>query len=80
MRNGAVARYKVGGDTPKSHKELIDPKLLTRPREILVFEDMQLLGQALHTAHCALLAEREGPSGAAIADTEPRDSVGMGSD
>ncbi|MDR2177951.1 MAG: hypothetical protein LBP20_07935 [Treponema sp.] len=47
--NGAVARYKVGGDAPASHKDLTESKLLTRPREILTFEDTQL-GQTLYIA------------------------------
>ena len=45
--NGAVARYKVGGPVPTSHKELNQSKLLTRSREILMFEDTEL-GQFLH--------------------------------
>ncbi|MDR2419194.1 MAG: hypothetical protein LBD79_09090 [Treponema sp.] len=47
--NGAVAFYKVGGAEPTSHKELNSSKLLTRPREILSFEDTQL-GQTLYIA------------------------------
>jgi hypothetical protein len=47
--NGAVARYKVGGSTPETHKELTSSQLLTRPREILTFEDTQL-GQTLYIA------------------------------
>jgi hypothetical protein len=47
--NGAVARYKVDGSAPETHKELTDSKLLTRPREILNFEDTQL-GQPLYIA------------------------------
>jgi hypothetical protein len=47
--NGAVARYKVGGNPPASHKELTESKLLTRPREILSFEDTQQ-GQTLYIA------------------------------
>jgi hypothetical protein len=47
--NGAVARYKVGGPAPTSHKELTNSQLLTRPREILTFEDTQL-GQTLYIA------------------------------
>jgi hypothetical protein len=47
--NGAVARYRVGGDPPASHKELNNFKLLTRPREIFVFEDTEL-GQTLYMA------------------------------
>jgi hypothetical protein len=47
--NGAVARYKVGGPPPQSHKELTESKLLTRPREILSFEDTQL-GETLYIA------------------------------
>ncbi|MHB9291760.1 hypothetical protein Holit_00843 [Hollandina sp. SP2] len=47
--NGAVARYKVGGSAPATHKELTESKLLTRPREILGFEDTQL-GQTLYIA------------------------------
>ncbi|MDR1326553.1 MAG: hypothetical protein LBK00_11005 [Treponema sp.] len=49
--NGAVAFYKVGGSVPTSHKELTSSKLLTRPREILTFEDTQL-GQTLYIALC----------------------------
>jgi hypothetical protein len=45
--NGAVARYKVGGAPPANHKELTQSKLLTRPREILTFED-EALGQTLY--------------------------------
>jgi hypothetical protein len=44
-----VARYKVGGSAPASHKELTNSILLTRPREILTFEDTQL-GQTLYIA------------------------------
>jgi hypothetical protein len=47
--NGAVARYKVGGEAPGSHNDLTQSKLLTRPREILTFEDTQL-GQTLYIA------------------------------
>jgi hypothetical protein len=47
--NGAVAFYKVGGSVPETHKELTQSKLLTRPREILTFEDTQL-GQTLYIA------------------------------
>jgi hypothetical protein len=47
--NGAVARYKVGGPAPATHKELTNSKLLTRPREILTFEDTEL-GQTLYIA------------------------------
>jgi hypothetical protein len=47
--NGAVARYKVGGPAPETHKELTYSKLLTRPREILTFEGTQL-GQTLYIA------------------------------
>jgi hypothetical protein len=47
--NGAVARYKVGGSPPETHNELISSKLLTRPREILTFDDTQL-GQTLYIA------------------------------
>ena len=47
--NGAVARYKVGGPAPGSHKELTNSKLLTRLREVLTFEDTQL-GQTLYIA------------------------------
>ncbi|MDR2194374.1 MAG: hypothetical protein LBP19_07915 [Treponema sp.] len=47
--NGAVARYKAGGPAPATHKELTESKLLTRPREILTFEDTQL-GQTLYIA------------------------------
>jgi hypothetical protein len=47
--NGAVARFKVGGSAPASHKELTESRLLTRPREILTFEDTQL-GQTLYIA------------------------------
>jgi hypothetical protein len=47
--NGAVAFYKVGGPAPETHKELTQSKLLTRPREILTFEDTQL-GQTLYIA------------------------------
>jgi hypothetical protein len=47
--NGAVARYKTGGSVPTSHKELTNSKLLTRPREILTFEDTEL-GQTLYIA------------------------------
>ena len=47
--NGAVARYKVGGSVPETHKELTESKLLTRPREILTFDDTQL-GQTLYIA------------------------------
>jgi hypothetical protein len=49
--NGAVAFYKVGGSVPETHKELTSSKLLTRPREILTFEDTQL-GQTLYIALC----------------------------
>jgi hypothetical protein len=49
--NGAVAFYKVGGSVPETHKELTQSKLLTRPREILTFEDIQL-GQTLYIALC----------------------------
>jgi hypothetical protein len=47
--NGAVARYKAGGPAPASHKDLTSSQLLTRPREILSFEDSQL-GQTLYIA------------------------------
>jgi hypothetical protein len=47
--SGAVARYKVGGPVPETHEELNRSKLLTRPREVLVFEDTQL-GQTLYIA------------------------------
>jgi hypothetical protein len=47
--NGAVARYKVGGPAPETHDELTGSKLLTRPREVLAFEDTQL-GQTLYIA------------------------------
>jgi hypothetical protein len=47
--NGAVARYRVGGSAPETHKELTSSKLLIRPREILTFEDTQL-GQTLYIA------------------------------
>jgi hypothetical protein len=47
--NGAVARYKVGDSAPASHAELTNSKLLTRPREILIFEDTQL-GKTLYIA------------------------------
>ena len=47
--NGAVARYKAGGSAPAGHKELTESKLLTRPREILTFEDADL-GQTLYIA------------------------------
>ncbi|MDR2419071.1 MAG: hypothetical protein LBD79_08450 [Treponema sp.] len=46
---GAVARCKVGGPAPETHQELTNSKLLTRPREILTFEDSQL-GQTLYIA------------------------------
>jgi hypothetical protein len=49
--NGAVAFYKVGGSAPVSHKELTSSKLLTRPRELLTFEDTQL-GETLYIALC----------------------------
>ncbi|MDR2177201.1 MAG: hypothetical protein LBP20_04060, partial [Treponema sp.] len=47
--NGAVARYKVGGPPPATHKELTSSRLLTRPREILTFEDTDL-GRTLYIA------------------------------
>jgi hypothetical protein len=47
--NGAVARYTVGGSPPETHKDLTKSKLLTRPREILTFEDADL-GQTLYIA------------------------------
>jgi hypothetical protein len=47
--NGAVARYKVGGSAPETHEDLINSTLLTRPREILSFEDTQL-GEKLYIA------------------------------
>jgi hypothetical protein len=46
---GAVARYRTGGPPPVSHKELTEVRLLTRPRELFVFEDVQL-GQTLYMA------------------------------
>ncbi|MDR2633069.1 MAG: hypothetical protein LBC51_05530 [Treponema sp.] len=49
--NGAVAFYKVGGSVPETHKDLTSSKLLTRPREILSFEETQL-GQTLYIALC----------------------------
>ncbi|MDR1399778.1 MAG: hypothetical protein LBJ41_07650 [Treponema sp.] len=49
--NGAVAFYKVGGSVPTTHKELSISKLLTRPHEILTFEDAQL-GETLYIALC----------------------------
>jgi hypothetical protein len=49
--NGAVAFYKVGGSIPSTYKELSSSKLLTRPREILSFDDTQL-GQTLYIALC----------------------------
>jgi hypothetical protein len=49
--NGAVAFYRVGGSAPETHKELTSSKLLTRPREVLSFEDTQL-GQTLYIALC----------------------------
>ncbi|MDR2069607.1 MAG: hypothetical protein LBP71_07050 [Spirochaetaceae bacterium] len=42
-------RYKVGAPPPANHDELTKSKLLTRPREILSFEDTQL-GQTLYIA------------------------------
>jgi hypothetical protein len=45
--NGAVAFYKVSGEAPADHTALTQSKLLTRPREILTFEDGQL-GQTLY--------------------------------
>jgi hypothetical protein len=45
--NGAVALYKVGGEAPADYTALTKSKLLTRPREILTFEDAQL-GQTLY--------------------------------
>jgi hypothetical protein len=45
--NGAVAHYTVGGETPTDHTLLTTSKLLTRPREIITFEESQL-GQTLH--------------------------------
>jgi hypothetical protein len=47
--NGAVARCKAGGPAPETHKDLTSSKLLTRPREILTFEDTEL-GQTLYIA------------------------------
>ncbi|MDR2634167.1 MAG: hypothetical protein LBC51_11200 [Treponema sp.] len=47
--NGALAFYKVGGSVPETHRELTSRRLLTRPREILRFEDSQL-GQTLSIA------------------------------
>ncbi|MDR2150418.1 MAG: hypothetical protein LBO67_06315, partial [Spirochaetaceae bacterium] len=47
--NGAVARYKVGGSPPANHKELTESKLLTRPHEIITFDD-EALGQTLYIA------------------------------
>ncbi|MDR1127074.1 MAG: hypothetical protein LBL06_02975 [Treponema sp.] len=49
--NGAVAFYKVGGSVPTTHKELTSSKLLTRPRELLTFEDTQL-GETLYIVLC----------------------------
>jgi hypothetical protein len=49
--NGAVAFFKVGGPAPKTHKDLTGSKLLTRPREILTFEEAQL-GETLYIALC----------------------------
>jgi hypothetical protein len=46
---GAVASYQVGGDPPASHKALTLTKLLTRPREILSFQDTDL-GRTLYIA------------------------------
>jgi hypothetical protein len=45
--NGAVARYTVSVETPPDHTFLTMSKLLTRPRELLTFEESQL-GQTLH--------------------------------
>jgi hypothetical protein len=47
--NGAVARYKVGGSPPATHKELTGFTLLTRIREVLTFEDADL-GETLYIA------------------------------
>jgi hypothetical protein len=47
--NGAVAFIKVGGEPPKSHKEMTDTRLLTRPIETLYFEAAQL-GQTVYIA------------------------------
>jgi hypothetical protein len=49
--NGAVAFIKVGGDAPKSHKEMTSTKLLTRPLETLAFEETQL-GETLYITLC----------------------------
>jgi hypothetical protein len=46
---GAVAFYKVGGPPPVSHKDLTESRLLTRPREIFQFEDIQI-GEPLYMA------------------------------
>ncbi|GHU01019.1 hypothetical protein FACS1894147_00070 [Spirochaetia bacterium] len=49
--NGAVARYKVGGVVPETHKELTSSRLLTRLRETFTFGDAEL-GQTLYIALC----------------------------
>jgi hypothetical protein len=45
--NGAVAHYTVSVEMPTDHTLLTTSKLLTRPREIITFEEAQL-GQTLH--------------------------------
>jgi hypothetical protein len=45
--NGAVAHYTVGGEVPATHALLTTSKLLTRPREIITFDESQR-GQPLH--------------------------------
>jgi hypothetical protein len=49
--NGAVAFIKVGGNAPKTHKEMNGIKLLTRPVETLFFEETQL-GETLYITLC----------------------------
>jgi hypothetical protein len=47
--NGAVALYMVGGPEPVSRKDLSSSKLLTRPHEVLTFDETDQ-GRTLHIA------------------------------
>jgi hypothetical protein len=44
---GALAFYRVGGGLPATYKELTNSTLLTRPRQVLCFEETEL-GQTLY--------------------------------
>jgi hypothetical protein len=73
--NAAVVTHAAPLGIPNalvSHKKLTSSKLLSRPREILTFEDTQLD----ETLYIPKLGEREGPAGPALSDTGTCDSLG----